>query len=77
MPSGKISKFEVQDGSRKATITLTPATTPPVFKLSDDSDTEFLAMCTGCSLAGINDKTVDVTVTSGAADEIDKLTVRP
>lgn len=81
---GTIDKFEVQDGSKKATVSGTFAPVGPApahpspFKLSDDSDTEFLAMCAICAAntwggAG----PVTITVQSGNPDEIDVLSIEP
>jgi hypothetical protein len=79
---GNILQFEVQDGSKKATVAgnwtpLPPTTTPHPgpFKLSNDSDTEFLAMCDVCAAAEVAGRQVTITVTSGDADEIDIISV--
>jgi hypothetical protein len=75
--TGTIQKFEIQDASRRATITLNPPSSPSPLKLSDDSDTEFLGMCAVCAAAisASPPKPVTATVTSGANDEIDILSV--
>jgi len=81
---GTIDKFEVQDGSRKATVSGTFAPQagasphPNPFKLSDDSDTEFLAMCAICGANTWNGAgPVTITVQSGNPDEIDVLSIEP
>jgi hypothetical protein len=75
---GTINKFEIQDGSKKATVTINDATHPSPFKLSDDSDTEFLAMCATCAANTWNGAyPVTITVQSGDPDEIDILSVGP
>jgi hypothetical protein len=75
--TGKIGKFEVQDGSRQATIEADSTgwvpSHPNPFKLSNDSDTEFLAMCDVCAAAEVAGRQVTVTVISGNPDEIDKI----
>jgi hypothetical protein len=76
---GTINKFEVQDGSKKATVegNWTPPHPGP-FKLSDDSDTEFLAMCDICaSNTFLGAGPVTITVQSGSPDEIDVLSISP
>lgn len=81
---GTIDKFEVQDGSKKATVsgTFAPQSGAPAhpspFKLSDDSDTEFLAMCAICAANTWNGAyPVTITVQSGNPDEIDVLSIEP
>lgn len=81
--TGTITKFTVQDGSRKAIVEgnwqpVPPLTTPHPgpFKLTSDSDNEFLAMCAICasnSWAGA--LPVTITTESGKPDEIGVLSV--
>jgi hypothetical protein len=80
---GNITKFEVQDGSRKATVEgnwapLPPNTTPHPgpFRLTSDSDNEFLAMCAICAgNTWPGAFTVTITPESGSPDQIDILSV--
>lgn len=78
--TGKISTFEVQDDEKKARIHSTTGWSPAhpaPFKLSNDSDSEFLAMCDICANAVISGTPVTVSVDTGSPDEIDRLRIGP
>jgi hypothetical protein len=81
---GTITKFEVQDNPKSATVTgsFNPIGSAPPhpgpFKLSDDSDTEFLAMSAICAANTWNGAgPITITVVSGSPDEIDILSIEP
>jgi hypothetical protein len=81
--TGKITTFEVLDDERKARIHSTgswagwaPAHPNP-FRLSDDSDSQFLAMCDICTKAIIAGTPVTVSVDAGSPDEVDRLRIGP
>jgi hypothetical protein len=82
--TGTITKFEVQDAEKKAIVegNWSPiGAAPPhpgAFKLSDDGDTEFLAMSAICASNTWNGAgPVTITVVAGSPDEIDILSISP
>ena len=73
--TGIVTKIEVEDTSKTATVVIDPPgiTPPDTFKVTNDSDSSFGAMVS--VLARARGTAFLVTVESGADKEINKLTL--